>query len=245
MGFQGGGISLQISLTWFGIALSLLIMLLFSGFRVLETAKQRKAELTRGEILNAVGFGLLPGIAAWKVFETNTPLSVGTEGFVPLNRIPFIMQNGSFAVSRTETGLAVLCFAAILLWLMIRKEDLPGNGDLLLTVLCLWGLVRAFTEGFRETTLIRAGRVNLTQIFMLAVANIPMLVWTIRMENAQKGTAFSVLEWIAVLSCEAVMVLNTADILSAGSRIGDMAVNAGCMILCMLLMLLTGKDSRS
>ena len=47
-----------------------------------------------------------------------------------------------------------------------------------------------------------------------------------------------------MLSCETVLVLNTADVLSAGSRIGDMAVNAGCMALCMLLMLMAGKDSR-
>ena len=52
------------------------------------------------------------------------------------------------------------------------------------------------------------------------------------------------LEWIAVLSCETVLILNNAGILSAGSRIGDMAVNAGCVILSMILMLSAGKDSR-
>ena len=236
---------MRITGTGIGAIISLLIMLLFSVFRAAEIRKRNDAGFSTGKVPDAVGFGFLPGIAAWKIFEQGTLLGKGIEIFDPVGNIPFITEFGRFAVSRMEFLLAAVCFAAVVLWLILRKEEVPGNGDLLLTVLCVWGLLRAFTEGFREETILRAGSFNLTQILMFAAADISLAVWTVRLEAAQKSTAFSLLEWIAVLSCETVMVLNTADILSAGSMIGDMAVNAGCVILSMLLMLSSGKDSRN
>lgn len=236
---------MQITGTGIGAVISLLVMLLFSVLRAAERRKKSENGISGGELLNAIGFGLLPGIAVWKVFEQNTLLGKGIGLFDPVGEIPLVTEGGRFAVSRAEMILAAVCFAAVILWLILRKEDLPGNGDLLLTVLCVWGLLRAFTEGFREETILRVGRFNLTQILLLAAADISLAVWTVRLDAAQKSTAFSVLEWMAVLSCEAVMVLNTAEFLSAGSRIGDMAVNGGCVILCMLLILSAGKDSRS
>ena len=139
----------------------------------------------------------------------------------------------------------MLCFTAVVSWLAFRKDEMPGNSDLLLTVLCVWGMLRAFTEVLRETTLLRAAGVNLTQVLMMLLADFSLTVWTIRLEAAQKNTAIAVLEWIAVLSAQAVMVLNTTGVLSAGSQIGDLVVNGGCMILCLLLILSAGKESRT
>lgn len=236
---------MRITRTGIGAIISLLMLLLFSCFRAAERRKKNNAGFSTAEIQDSLGFGLFPGIAVWKVFEQGTLLGKGIKLFEPVGEIPVITENGRFAVSRTEFILAAVCFTGVVLWLILRKKDLPENGDLLLIVLCVWGLIRAFTEGFREETVLRAGSFNLTQILLLAAADVSFAVWTVRLEAAQKNTAFSVLEWIAVLSCEVVMVLNTADILSAGNRIGDMAVNAGCVILCMLLMLSAGKDSRN
>ncbi len=227
-----------------GAAISLLVFALFSGYRLMETRRRTEAEFSPGEILNAVGFGLLPGIGTWKVFEQHTRLGTGMEAFAPVSAVPLLSEDGKFAVSRAEILLAVLFFAAVLIWLAIRKDEIPGNGDLLFTVLCVWGLTRALTEGIRDTTLLRAGSVNMTQILMLILADISFGVWHVRLEAAQKNTAFAVLEWIAVLSAEAVMVLNTAGVLTAGSGIGDLAVNAGCTVLCLLMILSAGKDSR-
>ena len=194
--------------------------------------------------LNAVGFGLLPGAAVWKVFEHTTVLGRGTNLTEPIPDIPFLTADGCFLPSRIDFILALLCFTAIILWLILRKKDVPGNGDVLLAVLCVWGMIRAFTEGFRETTFIRAGNVSLTQIILLLIADIPLAVWTSRTGRNKKSTAFTVLGWAAVVSCETVMALNTAGTLSSGSGIGDLAVNAGCTVLGMLLILLAGKDSR-
>ena len=63
--------------------------------------------------------------------------------------------------------------------------------------------------------------------------------------RTQKSTAFTVLEWVIAVGCGIVMVLHTAGILTVGSAAADTAVNAGCTILSMLLILLAGKDSRN
>lgn len=235
---------MRITVTGAGGFISLLVLLLFSGFRIME-GRNRTEEISAGEILNAIGFGILPGLTFWKIFEQHTVLGTGTGTFDPIGDLPLFTEKGCFAVSRTEILLAVLGFTAVVLWLAFRKDELPGNSDLLLTVLCLWGMMRAFTEGLRETTLLRAGIVNLTQILMLMLADLSLTVWTVRMEAAQKNTAFAVLEWIAVLSAQAVMVLNTTGVLSAGSPIGDLVVNGGCMLLSLLLILSAGKESRT
>ena len=235
---------MRITVNGAGAIISVLVLLLFAGFRIMETRK-RTEEISSGEILNAIGFGILPGLAIWKIFEQYTVLGTGTESFDPIRELPLITEKGCFAVSRTEILLAALSFAAVVLWLSFRKDELPGNSDLLLTVLCVWGMLRAFTDGLRETTLLRAAGVNLTQIVMLLLADLSLTVWTVRLEAAQKNTAFAVLEWIAVLSAQAVMVLNTTGVLSAGSPVGDLVVNGGCMILCLLLILSAGKESRT
>ena len=235
---------MRITVTSAGAIISLMILLLFSGLRVINTRKQAE-EISAGEILNSIGFGILPGLAIWKIFEQYTVLGNGTESFDPIRDIPLFTEKGRFTVSRTEILLAVLCFAAVVLWLAFRRDEIPGNSDLLLTVLCVWGMLRAFTEGLRETTLLRAAGVNLTQVLMMLLADFSLTVWTIRLEAAQKNTAFAVLEWIAVLSAQAVMVLNTTGVLSAGSQIGDLVVNGGCMVLCLLMILSAGKESRT
>ena len=235
---------MRITVTGAGAIISLLILLLFSAFRVMDSRK-RTEEISAGEILNSIGFGILPGLAFWKIFEQYTVLGTGTESFDPIRDLPLFTEKGYFAVSRTEILLAMLCFTAVVSWLAFRKDEMPGNSDLLLTVLCVWGMLRAFTEVLRETTLLRAAGVNLTQVLMMLLADFSLTVWTIRLEAAQKNTAIAVLEWIAVLSAQAVMVLNTTGVLSAGSQIGDLVVNGGCMILCLLLILSAGKESRT
>ena len=235
---------MKLTATSVGIPAALAAFLLFAFLRLLETRKRTAVGTPSGKALNAAGFGLFPALAVWKLFEQATPLGKGIACFEPLGGIAFLAEDGRFAVSRAEMILACVCFAGLVLWLIIRREDLPANGDLFLTALCLWGLIRGFTEGFRGETLLRAGSVNLTQIMMLLLADLAFAVWTVRLDATQKNTAFSVLEWIAVLSCEAVTVLTTAGVLSAGSRIGDAAVGAGCMLLCLLLMLPAGMDSR-
>ncbi len=236
---------MRVTVTGAGAAAAFLTILLFASLRLSDFRKRNGKAAGWGERVNAAGFGLLPGAAVWKIFEQFTALSRGTEVFEPLPALPFIMQEGRFAPSRIEMILAAACFAAVLIWLIARRKDLPGNGDLLWTVLCVWCMVRAVTESFRAEPLLRAGNADLMQILFLTLADAGFAVWTARRFRTQKSAVLTAPEWIAVISCETVMALNTAGVLSVGSGIGDLAMLAGCAALCTILILLCGKDSRN
>ena len=235
---------MRLTVTGVGVFLSLLTLLLFAYVWTAEKRKRKGAAKGNAEWLNALGFGLLPGIAVWKAFEHGTALGTGIPVYEPIPEIPFIISGGRFMVSHIELILAVLCFCILVIWLIARRKDLPGNGDLLWSVLCVWGLIRAWTETFRMFPLLCAGNVNLMQVLFLILSVVPLVLWTVRTGKAQKSTVLTVLEWIAVIACGTVMVLNSSGILSVGSKIGDLIVNTGCVTLSMLLILLTGKDSR-
>lgn len=239
-------IGLRFSVTGVGAAIVFLTVALFALFWNAAIQPRKKgSHIPLSVWFNSIGFGLLPGAAVWKVFDHTTTLGRGVSVPEPIPQIPFFTSDSRFQPSRIEFILAVLCFAVIVCWLILRKKDIPGNGDLLLTVLCVWGMIRGCTEGLREIPFMQAGTVNLTQIAFLLIADVPLALWTFRLGRKQKNILFTALEWIAVISSETVMVLNTCGVISSGSGIGDLAVNAGCMILSMALILLAGKDSRS
>ena len=235
---------LRFTVAGIGGALSFLVILLFGAIRLTGLRRRGGSTGMIGERLNAVGFGMLPGAAVWKLFEMNTTLGRGKEVFEPLPELPLITAEGHFAPSWIELICCLICFTAILAWLAFRRHELPGNGDLMMTVVCVWGMFRSFTEHFRAEPFAYAGCINITQIILFVMTDICLAVWTVRKERMQKSTVFTVLQWIAVLSCQTAAVLTDGGILSAGSQIGDLAVTAGCTILCTLLMLLAGKDSR-
>ena len=66
----------------------------------------------------------------------------------------------------------------------------------------------------------------------------------VEIDRMKKSTAAAVLEWVTVISCQSIIILNRLGIIAPGSGIGDLALTAGCAALCLILMLLSGKDSR-
>ncbi len=237
--------SVQITVEGAGGAVSLLTGLLFAGLWLADMSRKSGKMSISGERLNAIGFGLMPGVAVWKIFEAATVLSEGKEVFEPFPRLQFVTDRNLFMPSRIEMICSVLLFAAVLTWLMARKSDLGENGDLLMTVACIWLLFRSVSETLRREPLISVRNLNALQIIFLIVADFCLLIWTTRRKRTQKSTIYEVVEWLAVLTGEAIIVLTSAGILTAGSPISDFAVISGCSVLCVVLMLLAGKDSRT
>jgi len=241
---------IRLTVTGTGAGLTFLTAALFASlYRARGNMRGKRGGKTAGgwgERLNAAGFGFLPAAAVWKAFEHITALGRGTEVTEHLPLLPFLTAEGRFCPSRIEMAGAVLFFAGILIWLIVRRNDLPGNGDLLLTSLCLWSLFRPLTERFRAEPLFSGMGFSPVQILFFILADVCLAVWTVRKARKQSSSIiFTVLEWIAVLACETVMVLNSSGILNTDSGIGDLAVHAGCAALCGVLMLFSAKDSRS
>lgn len=234
---------MRITVTGFGAAVSFLICALFAG---LWKAKQKGGanESADSGWLNAIGFGVLPGIAVWKIFEQYTTLSRGQTVIRPLPLIPFLTAEEAFCPSQIELLCAAAVFAGMVIWLMTIKKQPAGNGDLLQTIVCIWGMVRSTTELFRKEPLITIGKVNVAQILFMLAADVCLIFWTVRTDRMKKSTAAAVLEWVTVISCQSIIILNRLGIIAPGSGIGDLALTAGCAALCLILMLLSGKDSR-
>ncbi len=227
-----------------GICTTLLMILLFSGLWALSARKRTGGRLTAGHRANAVGFGLMPGIAAWKAFEAFAgDTANGKTLFEPIREIPWFSAEGRFVPARLEFCAAVLLLAGIILWLIVRKDDLPGNGDLLMTVLCLWGAVRSVTEGLRADPP-RIGPVSTVILAAAATELICLAIWTVRRGEKQKSAVMTALEWAAVTGCGVLILLQEAGILSMSSEIANLAAAAGCALLAAVLILSAGKDSR-
>lgn len=235
---------MRITATGIGAGIAGVALLLFAALYLGSIRRSRGKPLPFGEWVNALGFGLLPGIALWKIFEMNTFLKAGREIPEPLPGFPWLTAEGRFLPSRIELAAAVLLFTGIVLWMILRKREVPGNGDTLITVACLWCCARMFTETLRAQPLWTLGGTNLIQIAFFLGAMGCLTAWTVRRERAQKSTALTILEWLAVLCCGAAEILNTAGILSVGSGIGDWMVNLGCSVLMAILILTAGADSR-
>ena len=231
-------------MTQIGLAAGLTMILLFAVLWILVVRKRAEGKRKTGDWINAIGFGLLPGIAAWKPFEQYTAVrTIGKELFEPLTPVAWLTENGRFVPCRLEFCAAAAAFMLIALWLIMRRERIPGNGDLLLTVLCIWGAVRSVTECLRQET-IRVGPVNAVLLAAVATEILCMGIWTVRRGRKEKSAGLTIPEWVAATACGVVIILQEAEVLSLDSPIANLAVTVGCGLLGMTLILMTGKDSR-
>ena len=227
-----------------GLGMALFMIFLFSALWVLDARKRNAVRLTAGHWINAAGFGLLPGIAVWKAFDAFAgDTGNGKLLFQPIRDIPWITADGRFVPGRIEFCAAMLLLAGLIIWLIVRKKDIPGNGDVLITVLCMWGAVRSVTEGLRSEPP-RTGPFSLVILLAAAAELICLAVWTMRREQKQKSAVMTALEWTAVAGCGALILLQEAGILSMGSEIANFAASSGCALLTAVLILSTGRDSR-
>ena len=221
-----------------GVISSTLIVLLFVFLRKAMNRRAAAEAQTLMRWLDGIGFGLLPAVSVWKIFEA-CYTGAGREVIEPLPHIIQLTESGKFIPCSIESAAALLCFAGLCFWLMFRKDELIGKGELLIVSLCLWSGIRIVTESFREVPN------NVLRYIYCAVILICLAVWTTRQRRQPHLKQRSIGTWLAVILCMAMIVLTSSGTLSVGSAIGDLAVVAGCTVLTTLLTLLYGSDSRS
>ena len=231
-----GGIRLTVKTA--GIIAAILTLLLFTLFR--KRMNRKAAEETQPLLrwLDGIGFAFLPSAAVWKVFDS-VYTGAGREVITPLPPIAWLTENGRFIPCNIEMIAALLCFAGLCIWLMVRKDELIGKGELLIISLCLWSGIRVLTESFREA------QNNVIRYVYCAAILICLAVWTTRQQVQPHSKQRSIGSWLAAVLCTAMIVLTSSGTLSVGSAIGDLAVIGGCAVLITLLVLLCGSDSRT
>ncbi len=210
-----------------GLGCSALVLLSFALGWSISHRKRLGKQPGRGAAFNALGYGLLPAVAVWKTFEHHTFYGEGKPLIPPLPDMAFLTVNGRFAPSRGETCLLLLGFLTMSLWLILRRQEVPRNGDLLPVSLVIWAGIRIVTESLRaETATVWQGQ-RMIRFLACAVLLFCMVYWTARWAK-EKNNRHAWMNWLAVVPALGALLATAAGVLSVGSEIGDLAVIAGC-----------------
>lgn len=217
--------------------LSLFILILFMIWWLLNRKKRTGKPVFAGQVMNGIGFGLLPALALLKTFQ-DISYGKGAAVIEPLPQVRWLCQEGCYRPMRIEAAAALFLFFLLCLWLILRKEEFPDNGDLLMIGVCLWSVIRLGTEDFRREPHI------LFHCASSATLILCLVIWTVRRIRICRMPLRTIADLTAVTACITLNILTTVGILSAGSEIADFAVKMGSALLAMSLTLIAGGDVR-
>ena len=231
-----GGFQLTVSFT--AGAASFLTAILFTVWWIIDRRKRTAKLLHAGMLINGIGFAFLPSLSILKAFEVFTDIGGGRVVMEPLPLIRWLSEAGRFEPCRIELAAVIACFTGICLWMIIRKQALPDNGDLLLISLGFWALIRLVTETLRTEPR------DIYRYCSCGAMLFCLLVWTLRRGKQRFAGIRIAADLLTAAICTGMIVLTMNGILSAGSEIADLAVISGCGLLILILSLLAGGDMR-
>ena len=233
--FQVGRVNVTITAVY-GV-LAVIILFLFMGLWVTGRKKRTGMSIFAGQVMNGFGFGLLPALAILKAFQ-EAGTGAGSKVSEPLPCVPWLTVNGYYMPGRIETAAAACFFILVCLWLILRKEELPDNGDLIMITVCIWAAIRLVTEDFHRTPNDLFRYTSCGTVLACAV------IWAVRRAGKMRMPLRTVTDLTAVCVCIAVNLVTAKQILSAGSPIADFAVRTGSTALMLILTLMIGGDLR-
>lgn len=213
------------------------VSLLFMTLWLIDRKKRTGKPIFAGQVMNGIGFGLLPGLAVWKALR-DIGVGPGAEIPEPLPLVDWLSKDGFFRPEHIEIAAAIGCFLLLCLWLILRKKDMPDNGDLLLISICVWAVIRLVTEDMRT------GPRDIFRYASCGALMVCLLIWSLR-RAVICGVPWRVFLDVALVGiCLAVHMVTAKKVLSVGSEIADFAVKTGSAALALLLTLLVGGDLR-
>ena len=233
--FKAAGINVTITAVYGAFAV--IIMLLFMSLWLSGRKKRTGRGIFAGQVMNGIGFGLLPALAVLKAFQ-EAGTGKGAKVLEPLPCVGWLSLSGYYMPGRIETAAALVCFMLLCFWLILRKSELPDNGDLIMIAVCIWAAIRLVTEDFRT---------NPTDLFRFTSCGTILLcavLWSVRRTRHIRMTARTIVDLSAVCICIAINLITALHIMTAGSEIADYAVKTGSAALMLILTLMIGGDMR-
>ena len=227
----------KITVTLICAVLSIAVLILYMSLWLCGRKKRTGEPIFAGQVMNGIGFGLLPALALLKAFQSLSP-ETGSKVFEPLPLLRWLTEKQFFVPGRIETAAAAACFAVICLWIIIRKTDLPDNGDLLIIAMCTWATIRLVTEDFRTDPQ------DIFRYASCATLLAALVLWSVRKMKIIHTPVRMIADLLAAGICAAVYLVTARGILTAGSEIADFAVKAGSSALLLMLTLVVGGDLR-
>lgn len=225
-----------------GAGLSLLTCLIFT--LLWNAFFRRRGGRGFGTLMNGAGFGLLPAIAVWKSFEpdmTGVAASAEADRMWTPGTLSFLRDP---MPARPELFLILLCFLALSLWVILRKEDLTGNGDVLAVSATLWSTVTWITEPLHGEAGFRLLSMNVRFPVAFALMLLCLALWIWRGSEEQKNTGYALACVLVFLGGAVMTALLRTGRVTTGSGTADFAIQAGCALLAMKAVLCMGRVSR-
>ncbi len=234
--------TLRVTVSGIGSGAALLATLAFADGWIGER-KRRGGNTFPGTLLNGLGFGLLPGAAVWKIFEQITFLGAGKPLEEGIPALPWVTENGVYLPCRLELILALAAFTGMLIWLALRKRELPENGDLTGVSLTLWAALRLMTEGFRAPEAALCGIRLLTVYLAAGILALCLVLWSRRALKAKENTGYALACVPVFCATVAVIILQSLGILQVNPA-ADQAIRLACALLAMKAVICMGRVSR-
>lgn len=233
--FEVFGVNVTITAVY-GVV-SVIVLLLFMSLWLMGKKKRTGKDIFAGQVMNGIGFGLLPALAVLKAFQ-EAGTGAGSKVLEPLPCIYWLSVDGYYMPGRIETAAAALLFVLLCLWLIMRRTEIPDNGDLLLIAVCVWASIRLVTEDFR------ANPMDLFRYTSCGTVLACAILWSVRRARRMHVPVRTAVDLTAICICIALNLITARHILSAGSGIADYAVKTGSVALALLLTLMIGGDVR-
>ena len=233
--FKAAGINVTITAVYGAFAV--IIMLLFMSLWLSGRKKRTGRGIFAGQVMNGIGFGLLPALAVLKAFQ-EAGTGKGAKVLEPLPCVGWLSLSGYYMPGRIETAAALVCFMLLCFWLILRKSELPDNGDLIMIAVCIWAAIRLVTEDFRREPMDLFRYTSCGTILLCAI------IWSFRRAKMIRMPVRTTVDLTAICICIAINLLTAKQILAMGSEIADYAVKTGSAAMILILTLMTGSDLR-
>ena len=230
-------LNVKISITGIYATASVAVLILFMSLWLFGRKKKTGRPLFAGQVMNGIGFGLLPALAVLKALQEMSTGN-GSEVFEPLPLIPWLTEGGFFRPGRIETAAAAVGFILLCLWLIMRKDEMPDNGDLLMISVCLWAAIRLVSEDFRRQPQL------FFHVTSCAAILACLILWSVRRAKMIHAMTRMIVDLLAVCACIAVNIVTATHLLTTGSEIGDFSVKVGSAFLALMLTMMAGSDLR-
>lgn len=232
---EAGGINVTITAVY-GV-ISVIVLLLFMSLWLAGKKKRTGRDIFAGQVMNGIGFGILPALAVLKAFQ-EAGTGKGARVLEPLPCVRWLSVGGYYMPGRIETAAAAVLFILLCLWLILRKSELPDNGDLIMISVCIWAAIRLVTEDFRRDPMDLFRYTSCGTILFCAA------VWSIRRAGMIRMPVRTAVDLTAICICIAINLLTAKHVLTMGSEIADYVVKTGSAALMLILTLMAGGDLR-
>ena len=233
--FEAGGVN--VTVTGIYAVVSVVVLFLFMGLWLIGRKKRTGEAIFAGQVMNGIGFGMLPALAVLKAFQ-EAGTGKGSKVLEPLPCIRWLSVDGFYMPGRIETCVAAAMFVVLCIWLILRRSELPDNGDLIIISVCIWAAIRLVTEDFRTQPMDLFRFTSCGTILACAI------LWSVRRARYSRMRARTIIDLTAVCICIGINLITSLHIVTAGSGIADYAVKTGSAALMLLLTLMIGGDLR-